>query len=67
MATYTGGRAAEELVFHTSTSGAANDIEHATKLARMMVTRLGMSEAFGMTALEKETITGEAFMEILNR
>lgn len=52
IVTYTGGRAAEELVFHSITSGAANDIEQATKLARAMVTRLGMSENFGMTALE---------------
>ena len=50
--TYTGGRAAEELVFNSITSGAANDIEQATKLARAMVTRLGMSKSFGMTALE---------------
>ena len=47
-----GGRAAEELVFKSSTSGAANDIEQATKLARAMVTRFGMSEVFGMMALE---------------
>lgn len=50
--TYTGGRAAEQLVFNSITSGAANDIEQATKLARAMVTRLGMSEHFGMMALE---------------
>ena len=50
--TYCGGRAAEDLVFHSITSGASNDIEQATKLARAMVTRLGMSENFGMTALE---------------
>ncbi|MDD3705642.1 MAG: AAA family ATPase, partial [Clostridiaceae bacterium] len=52
ITTYTGGRAAEELVFETSTSGAANDIEQATKIARAMVTRLGMSETFGMMGLE---------------
>lgn len=50
--TYTGGRAAEDLIFHSVTSGASNDIEQATKLARAMVTRLGMSDTFGMTALE---------------
>lgn len=54
IATYTGGRAAEELVFGTSTSGAANDIEQATKMARAMVTRLGMSQNFDMMALETE-------------
>lgn len=52
ITTLTGGRAAEELIFGTSTSGASNDIEQATKLARAMVTRLGMSETFGMMALE---------------
>lgn len=52
IATFTGGRAAEELVFGTSTSGASNDIEQATKIARAMVTRLGMSENFDMMALE---------------
>ena len=51
----TGGRSAEELIFGTCTSGASNDIEQATKLARSMVTRLGMSEKFGMIALETET------------
>lgn len=49
---YTGGRCAEELIFNSITSGASNDIEQATKLARAMITRLGMSEEFGMTALE---------------
>lgn len=49
---YTGGRCAEELIFNLITSGASNDIEQATKLARAMITRLGMSDEFGMTALE---------------
>lgn len=52
IVTYCGGRAAEDLIFHSITSGAANDIEMATKIARAMITRLGMSEHFGMTALE---------------
>ena len=52
IATFTGGRAAEELIFGTFTSGASNDIEQATKLARSMVTRLGMSKKFDMMALE---------------
>ncbi len=52
IATLMGGRAAEEIVFSTVTSGASNDIEQATKIARAMVTRFGMSEAFGMMALE---------------
>lgn len=52
IVTYTGGRAAEEIIFDTFTSGASNDIEQATKIARAMVTRLGMSENFGMMALE---------------
>ena len=49
---YTGGRCAEELIFNSITSGASNDIEQATKLARATITRLGMSDEFGMTALE---------------
>ena len=49
---YTGGRCAEELIFNSITSGASNDIEQATKIARAMITRLGMSDEFGMTALE---------------
>lgn len=49
---YTGGRCAEELIFNSITSGSSNDIEQATKLARAMITRLGMSDEFGMTALE---------------
>lgn len=52
IVTYCGGRAAEDLIFHSITSGASNDIEMATKIARAMITRLGMSENFGMTALE---------------
>ena len=52
IATLTGGRAAEEFIFHSITTGAANDIEQATKLARAMVTRYGMSSQFGMVALE---------------
>lgn len=52
IATLTGGRAAEEVVFHTSTSGASNDIEKATRLARAMITRFGMSDEFGMVAME---------------
>ncbi len=52
IATYTGGRVAEDLMFHNVTTGAANDIEMATKLARAMVTRFGMTEEFGMVALE---------------
>ena len=52
IATYTGGRAAEELVFGEITTGASNDIEQATKLARAMITRYGMSEEFDMVALE---------------
>lgn len=52
IATFTGGRVAEELIFHSITTGASNDIEQATKLARAMITRYGMSEEFGMVALE---------------
>ncbi len=55
IATLTGGRAAEEVVFHTSSSGASNDIEKATRLARAMITRYGMSEEFGMVAMENVT------------
>ena len=55
IATLTGGRAAEELVFHSITTGASNDIEKATKLARAMVTRYGMTEDFDMVALETVT------------
>ncbi len=52
IATYTGGRAAEELIFNTVTTGASNDIEQATKLARAMITRYGMSDEFDMVAME---------------
>lgn len=52
ITTFTGGRAAEEVIFNSCTSGASNDIEQATKIARAMVTRLGMSEEFDMVALE---------------
>ncbi len=52
IATFTGGRAAEEFMFQSITTGAANDIEQATKIARAMVTRYGMSDQFGMVALE---------------
>ena len=52
IATLTGGRAAEELIFHSITTGASNDIEQATKLARALVTRYGMTEDFDMVALE---------------
>ena len=52
IATYTGGRAAEELIFHSITTGASNDIEQAPKLARSMISRFGMSEEFGFVAFE---------------
>ena len=52
IATLTGGRCAEELIFHSITTGASNDIEQATKLARAMITRYGMSEKFGMVAID---------------
>ena len=55
IATFTGGRVAEELIFHSITTGASNDIEQATKLARAMITRYGMSDDFGMVALETVT------------
>ncbi len=55
IATFTGGRAAEEQIFHSVTSGASNDIEQATRIARAMVTRYGMSETFDMVALETVT------------
>ena len=52
VATLTGGRAAEELIFHSITTGASNDIEQATKIARAMIAQYGMSDSFGMTALQ---------------
>ena len=55
IATFTGGRAAEELVFHQITTGASNDIEQATKLAKAMITRYGMNEEFDMVAMETVT------------
>ncbi len=55
IATFTGGRCAEELIFGSITTGASNDIEQATKLARAMVTRFGMADEFGMVALETQT------------
>lgn len=55
IATLTGGRAAEEVVFGTSTNGASNDIEKATRMARAMITRYGMSDEFGMVAMENVT------------
>ena len=55
IATLTGGRAAEEIVFGTSTNGASNDIEKATRLARAMITQYGMSDEFGMVAMENVT------------
>lgn len=55
IATYTGGRAAEEIVFGSVTTGASNDIEQATKLARAMITRYGMSKDFDMVAMETQT------------
>ncbi|MDY6047272.1 MAG: ATP-dependent zinc metalloprotease FtsH, partial [Anaerobutyricum sp.] len=55
IATYTGGRAAEELIFNQITTGASNDIEQATKLAKAMITRFGMSDEFGMVAMETVT------------
>ena len=63
ITTYCGGRAAEALIFGRITSGASNDIEQATKLARAMVTRLGMSDTFGMMALETQSgqyLSGDA-------
>ena len=55
IATYTGGRAAEEIVFGSITTGASNDIEQATKLARAMITQYGMSKDFDMVAMETQT------------
>ena len=55
IATFTGGRAAEELIFHTITTGASNDIEQATRIARAMISRYGMSDEFDMVAMEHVT------------
>ena len=55
IATLTGGRAAEELIFNSSSTGASNDIEQATKIARAMITRYGMSDDFDMVAMETVT------------
>ena len=55
IASFTGGRAAEEIVFGQITTGASNDIEQATRLARAMITRYGMNDEFGMVALETVT------------
>lgn len=55
IAVYTGGRAAEDVIFNSITTGASNDIEMATKLARAMITRFGMSDEFGMVAFEEQT------------
>lgn len=52
IATLTGGRVAEEIQFNSITTGASNDIEQATRMARAMITRYGMSDEFGMVALE---------------
>ena len=56
ICTYTGGRAAEELVFHSITTGASNDIEQATKLARSMVCRFGMSDEFGIDVYKRQAV-----------
>ena len=55
ISTLTGGRVAEDLVFHSITTGASNDIEQATKLARAMLAQYGMSEEFGMVALQTQS------------
>ena len=55
IATFTGGRAAEELIFHSITTGASNDIEQATKIARAMVTRYGMTDEFDMVVEEESS------------
>ena len=68
IATLTGGRAAEELIFHSSSTGASNDIEQATKLARSMITRYGMSKDFDMVAMEtvNNQYLGMVAMETVN-
>ncbi len=57
IATFTGGRAAEELIFHSITTGASNDIEQATKIARAMISRYGMSDDFDMVAWKVSAIS----------
>lgn len=67
VATLTGGRAAEELIFHSITTGASNDIEQATKIARAMIAQYGMSDSFGMTALQgvsNRYLGGDASMAV---
>lgn len=69
IATVTGGRAAEELIFHKITTGASNDIEQATKIAKAMITRYGMHDKFGMVAMEGSTnqyLGGDAYMSCSN-
>ena len=67
IATLTGGRAAEEIIFHSITTGASNDIEQATKLARAMITRYGMSDTFDMVAMEtvEQPVSGRRFFPFL--
>ena len=67
IATFTGGRAAEEVVFGEITTGASNDIEQATKLARAMITRYGMSEEFDMVAMETVTqsVSGRRYLSCM--
>lgn len=70
IATLTGGRVAEDLVFHSITTGASNDIEQATKVARAMITRFGMNEEFGMVAFETVTnqyLGGDTSLACSNR
>ena len=70
IATYTGGRVAEEVVFGSVTTGASNDIEQATKLARAMIARYGMSEEFGMVAMEtvnNQYLGGDASLTCSNQ
>ena len=67
IATLTGGRAAEEIVFGSVTTGASNDIEQATKLARGMITRYGMSKDFDMVAMETQTAIDREVVELVKR
>ena len=62
IATFTGGRAAEELIFHSITTGASNDIEQATKIARAMISRYGMSDDFDMVAMENVSNQSNLFL-----